>query len=75
MKMLLMTAKKFATQIDEANLDALRAYARSSGRSISSVVNEAVGDFLGKRQLRPAFREAMDEIIDDHSELLQQLAR
>lgn len=75
MKSVLMKATKFATQLDEATLAELRAYAKSTGRSISSVVNEAVGEYLGRARLRPAFCSAMDEVLDEHAELLQKLAR
>ncbi len=71
----LMKPTKFATQIDEKTLQELRSYAKSTGRSISSVVNEAVGDYLNKSRLRPAFREALDEVLDDHEALLERLAR
>ena len=75
MKAVGMKAAKFATQLDETTLAELRAYAKSTGRSISSVVNEAVGEYLGRSQLRPAFRAAMDEILDDHADLLSRLAK
>jgi hypothetical protein len=71
----IMKATKFATQLDETTLAELRAYSKSTGRSISSVVNEAVSEYLGRSQLRPAFRSAMDEILDDHADLLSRLAR
>ena len=70
-----MKLKKFATQIDETALEDLRAYAKSTGRSISNVVTEAVGDYLKKTSVRPAFRSAMDEVIEDHAELLHKLAK
>jgi len=70
-----MTLKKFATQMDEATLEDLRAYARSTGRSISAVVSEAVGEYLKKSSVRPAFRNAMDEVLEDHAELLGRLAK
>ena len=66
---------KFATQINEATLEDLRAYAKSSGRSISSVVSEAVGEYLNRASVRPAFRDAMDEVLDEHAELLTRLAK
>ena len=75
MNTVVMKATKFATQLDEATLAELRAYAKSSGRSISSIVNEAVGDYLGRAQLRPAFRNAMKEVLDEHADLLSRLAR
>ena len=70
-----MKLKKFATQIDETALEELRAYARSTGRSISGVVTEAVGEYLQRVSVRPAFRSAMDEVLEDHAELLKRLAK
>ena len=75
MKTSKMKLKKFATQIDETVLEDLRAYAKSTGRSISNVVTEAVGDYLNKASVRPAFHSAMDEVIEDHAELLNKLAK
>jgi hypothetical protein len=70
-----MKLKKFATQIDEAALEDLRAYARSTGRSISGVVTEAVEEYLKRASVRPAFLSAMTEVLEDHAELLKRLAR
>lgn len=70
-----MKLKKFATQIDESTLEDLRAYARETGRSISGVVSEAVGEYLKRASVRPAFRDAMDEVLADHAELLKRLAK
>jgi hypothetical protein len=75
MKDAFMKLKKFATQIDESTLEDLRAYARETGRSISGVVSEAVGEYLKRASVRPAFRDAMDEVLADHAELLKRLAR
>ena len=70
-----MKLKKFATQIDESTLEDLRTYARNTGRSISGVVSEAVGEYLKRANVRPAFRSAMDEVLEDHAELLDRLAK
>lgn len=70
-----MKAKKFATQIDEKVLKDLKSYIEQSDRSISSVVTEAVAEYLQRAKLRPAFRSAMDEVLDEHAELLQRLAK
>lgn len=70
-----MKAKKFATQLDETAIAQLRSYAKSTGRSISSVVNEAVEEYLQRARIRPAFRDAMDEVLTDHDELLRRLAK
>jgi len=39
------------------------------------VVNEAVEEYLKRASVRPAFRNAMDEVLDDHAELLKRLAK
>jgi len=61
--------------MDETALEELRAYAKSTGRSISGVVTEAVVEYLKRASVRPAFRSAMDEVLEDHAELLKRLAR
>ncbi len=70
-----MKAIKFATQIDEKVLKDLKSYVSETDRSISSVVSEAVAEYLQRSKLRPAFRSAMDEILDEHEELLTRLAK
>jgi hypothetical protein len=70
-----MKVKKFATQIDERVLKDLKMYVKEADRSISSVVSEAVAEYLQKARLRPAFRSAMAEVIDDHEDLLARLAK
>ncbi len=61
--------------MDEPTLEDLRAYAKSTGRSISGVVTEAVGEYLKRASVRPAFRSAMDEVLEEHTELLNRLAK
>ena len=75
MKYAVMKYKKFATQIEESTLEDLRAYAKSTGRSISGVVTEAVGEYLQRASVRPAFSDAMSEVLEDHAELLNKLAK
>lgn len=70
-----MKAKKFATQIDEKVLKDLRSFTNATDRSISSVVTEAVAEYLQRSKVRPAFRNAMDEVLNDHEELLKRLAK
>lgn len=67
--------KKFATQIDESTLKSLKAYARTSERSISKIVDEAVREYLQKTQVRPAFRQSMEQVIDENEDLLRRLAK
>ena len=66
---------KFATQIEEAVLGELRQAAKETGQSISKIVNDAVAEHLSRLRVRPAFREAMDEVLDEHDELLNRLAK
>jgi hypothetical protein len=66
---------KFATQIDEKILKELKSFADQSDRTISSVVTEAVAEFIHRAKVRPAFRRAMDEVLDEHAELLDRLAK
>lgn len=70
-----MKAKKFATQIDEQVLKDLKSYVKEADRSISSVVTEAVSEYLERSSVRPAFRSAMDEVLNDNEELLRRLAK
>lgn len=71
----IVKVKKFATQMDEKVLKDLKTFVNEADRSISSVVTEAVSEYLQRSKLRPAFRNAMDEILDDHQELLKRLAK
>lgn len=70
-----MKPKKFATQLDEKVLKDLKSFVEQTDRSISSVVNEAVAEYLTRAKVRPAFRSAMDEVLDEHAELLKRLAK
>jgi uncharacterized membrane-anchored protein YjiN (DUF445 family) len=70
-----MKAKKFATQIDEQVLNDLKKYVEASDRSISGVVNEAVATYLQRVQVRPMFRDAMEEVLNENEELLNRLAK
>lgn len=68
-------AEKFASQLDADLLRSLREHAESSGRSISALLDDAVREYLERVRVRPAFRSAMDEVLADHDELLERLAR
>ncbi len=70
-----MKARKFSTQIDEKVFKDLKSFSKKTDRSISKVVNEAVKEYIAKTQIRPAFSSAMDEVLNDHEELLKRLAK
>jgi hypothetical protein len=69
------SAKKFATQIEEKVLKDLRSFVKESDRSISSVVTDAVAEYLQRSRLRPVFQKALDEVLDENTELLKRLAK
>lgn len=66
---------KFASTMDSDVMDALREHAASTGRSISSILECAVTEHLDRVRVRPAFRAAVDQVLDEHDELLARLAR
>lgn len=68
-------AVKFATQIDGAVLEELRETARELNQNISKLVEDALVEHLKRVRVRPAFRSAMDEVLDEHDELLERLAK
>lgn len=68
-------AVKFATQIDGAVLEELRETARELNQNISKLVEDALVEHLKRVRVRPAFRSAMDEVLDEHEELLERLAK
>lgn len=70
-----MKAKKFAIQIDEQVLQDLKKYVEASDRTISGGVNEAVATYLQKMQIRPMFRSAMEDVLNENEELLNRLAK
>ncbi len=70
-----MKPVKFATQIDKTVLSELKDYVNQADRSISSVVTEAISEYLERIKIRPAFRSAMDAVIEENTELLKRLAK
>ena len=66
---------KFASTMDSDLLEALREHAERSGRSISSILENAVAEHLDRVRVRPAFRAAVDQVLEEHDELLARLAR
>jgi hypothetical protein len=70
-----MKSVKFATQVEGKVLAELKKYAAEADRSISSIVTEALAEHLKRARVRPAFRSAMAEILDEHSDLFRRLAK
>lgn len=70
--------QKFATQMDANLLRQLREYAKSEGRQIQSVLEEAVQKLLKDRQgyqMRPDVKAAYQESLDRYSDLYEALAK
>ena len=70
--------KKFATQMDAQLLQRLRDYAKSEGRQIQSVLEEAVEMMLKEKQgyvMRPDVKAAMEASFDEFDELYKRLAQ
>lgn len=68
-------AVKFSSKIDPKVLKDLREFSKVSGRSMTVILTDAVREHLERSQVRPAFRDAMEQVIQDHGELLSRLAR
>lgn len=66
---------KFATQIDEKVLKDLKKYVDTNDQSISSIVSVAIAEYIDRARLRPVFRSAMEEVFEEHAELLERLAK
>jgi predicted transcriptional regulator len=66
---------KFASQLEADVLEDLRRFAKETDRSLSRVLTEAVRQYLQRAQVRPAFRDATEEVLAEHEELLRRLAK
>lgn len=70
--------QKFATQMDAELLRRLRAYAKSEGRQIQSVLEEAVTVFLTDKQdyvMRPEVKAAYERSLKKYDSLYRGLAK
>ena len=68
-------AVKFSSKIDAKVLKGLRAHAEREGRTLSAVLTTAAEQYLQRAAIRPVFRTAVREVLDEHAELLERLAR
>ncbi len=66
---------KYSSTMPPELLEALRRHAAESGRTLASVIAEASEEYLARARVRPAFREAVESVMDEHAELLERLAR
>jgi hypothetical protein len=71
------TREKFATQVDTATLAAVRELARSEGRQLQALVDEALADLLEKRKQGRPRAHVMQAYMASHgqfAELYKKLA-
>lgn len=61
--------------MDSRVLERLRTHAEREGRTLSAVLTVAAEEYLQRAAIRPAYREAAREVLDEHAELLERLAR
>ena len=66
---------KFSSKIDPRVLDQLRSLSDSSGRPICDLLTESVSQYLSRSKVRPAFRSAANEVLEENRELLARLAK
>lgn len=67
--------EKFSTKLNKQVLLRLRSYAKRSNLKIALIVSEAVSQYLARVEVRPAFRDAARAVIDEHRDLLEELAK
>jgi hypothetical protein len=70
--------KKFATQMDAALLERLRGYAKSEGRQIQAVLEDAVESFLTEKQgyvMDPRVKAAHERSLKRYDKLYKALAK
>lgn len=73
-----ITRVKFASQTDPQLLEELKAIAKSEGRQLQALMEEAFRDYVEKRrggQMRPAVKAALDRTLRERDWLYKQLAK
>ena len=73
-----LSREKFATQVESNLLREMRNIARSEGRQLQSLVNEAFADYLERRhqqRARPHVMAAYESSVRRYGEVFEKLAR
>jgi len=67
--------KKFSSQMDEKVLARLKNLSEETHEDISILLTEAVVDLIHKKEVRPAYRKAADEVMKQFDDALGELAK
>lgn len=70
--------KKFATQMDAVLLERLRSYAKSEGRQIQAILEDAVDAFLKDKQgyvMDPKVKAAHEYVLKKYDKVFEALAK
>ena len=70
--------KKFATQMDEFLLEELRAFAKSDGRQIQTVLETAVAEYLQRERkatMRPKVAKAFEYSLRKYPKTYEMLSK
>ena len=70
--------EKFATQVDSALLADLRTLAKSEGRQLQSLIEEAIGNLLQQRNgaaISPDILRAYQSTVDRYASVYEKLAK
>jgi predicted transcriptional regulator len=65
--------RKLTFKIDPDVLHELEEFARKNKRSVSSVVSEAISEYIQTHSVRKVFRDAENEVQLENADLLQRL--
>ena len=65
---------EISSEVGEAEWAALQEIARDTGQSISSVLTQAIAEYVRKHQLRPVAMDHLEASLDENEELGRRLA-
>ena len=70
-----MRSEKFSSKMDADVLEELREFAKQERKPISSIISDAVSEYLRRARVRPVFKDEVDAAFTEHDELLKRLAK
>lgn len=64
-----MATVKVSSKVDEGVWNEFRALAQESGRSISSLLTEAIREFLQRKRVRPVILRHLENSMEENERL------